>query len=326
MKKNLFEIKSEEIQRILSLHESRTKSQYLNIMEQSSAAKGTYENPFNDEDLIPDVDKLISEIDGWVDSENLNYVLAIVTKYVNKYAIDPTDVTTTKIIPALYRIRVLYFEDEGEKLIDDINSIGTMTLSGTKKSSAETMKKQILNILKVASSGQTIQTKPSTPKVAKTQFDIQYNHSFGNGAFKIPAKSVAKKYNNDYVLITTPDKKKIWFYCDTKTYSNGGAYVPEDKNATGLSTNLLSATYLCNKPQASGPPPLDATSPPATDTLTPPVVDSTQKVKTQQVNRQKQFTQNTVAAINNVQKALGVPEPNGQLKNSDIDNIISKLQ
>jgi len=60
-------------------------------------------------------------------------------------------------------------------------------------------------------------------------------------------------------------------------------------------------------------------------TITAPKKD-TQQVKTQQVNRQKQFTQNTVAAINNVQKALGVPQPNGQLKNSDIDNIISKLQ
>lgn len=38
MKKNLFEIKTEEVQRILSLHEERTKSQYLNIMEQVAAA------------------------------------------------------------------------------------------------------------------------------------------------------------------------------------------------------------------------------------------------------------------------------------------------
>ena len=99
MKKNLFEIKTEEVQRILSLHEERTKSQYLNIMEQSKAALGSKENPFTDKSLLPDVGKLIREIDGFVDTQNLSYVLAILKKYANKFAVDPTDVTKVKLVP-----------------------------------------------------------------------------------------------------------------------------------------------------------------------------------------------------------------------------------
>ena len=38
MKKNLFEIKTEEVQRILSLHEERSKTQYLNLIEQVASA------------------------------------------------------------------------------------------------------------------------------------------------------------------------------------------------------------------------------------------------------------------------------------------------
>ena len=36
MKKNLFEIKSEEILRILSLHEESTKKQYLNVLNEQN--------------------------------------------------------------------------------------------------------------------------------------------------------------------------------------------------------------------------------------------------------------------------------------------------
>ena len=328
MKKNLFEIKTEEVQRILSLHEERTKSQYLNIMEQSKGTLGSKENPLQDKDLSKDVDVVVDEIDGTVNLENLKMILATLKKYQNKFAVDPTDVTKVKLVPAMYRFRTLYFQDEGEKLIDDINSIGVYTLGKT----AQTIKDQIINLINASSKGKTILTN-TKPTVAKTQFDIKLNHSFGNGAFKVPATSVAKKFNNDYVVITTPDKKQIWFNCSTKTYSNGGAYVPEDKNATGLSTNLLSATYLCNKPQVSGPPPLDATTPPPTDTQTPPVVDGTQTppvvdgTQTQPVNanKQQQFVQKTVAAINNVQKTMG-NQQTGQFTTKDVDTLLTKLK
>jgi hypothetical protein len=189
----------------------------------------------------------------------------------------------------------------------------------------------------------------NTPNTSsKTQFDIQYDHSFGNGTFKIPAKSVAKKYNNDYVVITTPDNKKIWFHCPSKKFSNGSSdYVPEDKNATGLSTNLLSATYLCNKPQSSEPP-----SPSTTQLTDDQKLErallcgysswdeyktndwacatqldtvTIKPKKTQQVNRQKQFRTNTINYTKQIQQALGNQNATGQLSSTDIDSILAKL-
>jgi len=70
-------------------------------------------------------------------------------------------------------------------------------------------------------------------------------------------------------------------------------------------------------PQVLLPTPVvDPNNPNAQQTVTP---------KTQQVNRQQQFVQRTVTAINNVQKTLGVNQT-GQLKNSDIDSLLNKLQ
>ena len=44
MKKNLFEIKTEEVQRILSLHEERSKTQYLNIISEQDSQKYTVQS------------------------------------------------------------------------------------------------------------------------------------------------------------------------------------------------------------------------------------------------------------------------------------------
>ena len=52
------------------------------------------------------------------------------------------------------------------------------------------------------------------------------------------------------------------------------------------------------------------------------------KVKNKNVvkpNIQQQFTQNTIASVNNVQKSLGVT-PTGQLTTKDIDSLLTKLQ
>lgn len=169
MKKDLFKIDLDEANRILSLHESRSNKQYLNIISEVAddpmagsnpikskpttspaqtpkkpvGKKGSYENPYTDADLKGPVDILVDEIDGIVDSENLNYIFGILQKYVGKYAIDKTDYYKPKMVSAILRIRNLYYDDEGEKLIDDINSVGTATLPAQ----SVTRKKQIISIL-----------------------------------------------------------------------------------------------------------------------------------------------------------------------------------
>ena len=118
--------------------------------------------------------------------------------------------------------------------------------------------------------------------------------------------------------------EKVYFNCTSKTFSNGvGKYVPEDNNGT-LANTLLTTSFLCNKKQLTVPPPVDGITPPATDATKTDATNS-QQSQTQQVNRQNQFVQRTITAINNVQKTLGV-NPTGQLKNSDIDNLLTKLQ
>ena len=326
MKKNLFEINSGEVQRILSLHESRTKSQYLNIMEQSTGDKGSYDNPYTSNEIQAEVDVIVDLIDGYTSEDDLKKILTILSKYQNKVALNDDNPTKPIKVTALSRLYTLYYEDEGIKLDTDISN-ETATFVSTKK-----IQKQLVNFI-----GTTRQEKLIVPgTVAKTKYDVLYDHSFGDGAFKVPAKSVGELFkdaagtvNKDFVVLTTPDNKKVYFNCTAKKFSNGGAYVPEDNNETAFANTLLTTSFLCNKPQVTVPPPVDGTTPPV-DGTTPPATNTdatnTQQSQTQQVNRQKQFVQNTLAAINQVQTALGVTQPNGQLKISDIDNIISKLQ
>lgn len=61
MKKNLFEISTDEVQRILSLHESRSKSHYLNIVEQSGPAQyiTSKRNCFDNSRCVPEKTKFV---------------------------------------------------------------------------------------------------------------------------------------------------------------------------------------------------------------------------------------------------------------------------
>jgi hypothetical protein len=325
MKKNLFEIKSEEVLRILSLHESRTKSQYLNIMEQATGDKGSYDNPYTSDEIQAEVDTIVDLIDGYTSETDLRKIYTILTKYQNKVALNDDNPIKPIKVTALSRLYTLYYEDEDIELDTDISNETAMYGSTAK------IIKQLVNFIKTTREEKLI--VPGT--VAKTQFDVKYNHSFGNGAFKVPAKSVGKLFkdeagtvNKDFVVLTTPDNKKVYFNCTSKTFSNGGTYVPEDNNETAFANSLLAASFLCNKPQVTVPPPVDGTTPPATDATktdaTKTDATNTQKSQTKQVNSQ-QFKQRTVTAINNVQKTLGVPQT-GQLKNSDIDSLLTKLK
>ena len=95
-----------------------------------------------DSDIQKDVDTLVDDLDGVVDSDNLNSILEIIKKYVDKRALGDDDKTVVEAIP---RLMLLYKRDEdGNTLYDDIESVGLKTLP----SSAAKTKKNIINLVK----------------------------------------------------------------------------------------------------------------------------------------------------------------------------------
>jgi hypothetical protein len=98
---------------------------------------------YTDSQLQSDVDELVDHLDGWVDGGNLKGILAIIQKYRNKKAIDDSDPDNPVEVEAVTRIMDLYFIDEGESLYDDVDGVGTDSLS----TEATKVKAQILNVL-----------------------------------------------------------------------------------------------------------------------------------------------------------------------------------
>ena len=309
MKKNLFEISTEESQRILSLHESRSKSQYLNIINETVYAKGSYENPYEDSYIQSAVDVIVDTIDGYSNDGDMGSILSRLTALRFKAGWNRDNPTKPFKTTALSRLYSLYYDDEGIKLDDDVRN----------ESGNGPNRKKLINFIQ-----STRKEKLVVPtKKAQTQLDIKYNHSFANGTFKITPGSIAKKFDNDNIFITTPDKKTIWFKCSTSKFSNNGPYVPEDNKQTELANKLLSSSFLCNKAKAFGPPPVDGQTPPVGG-QTPPVGTKTQS-KGSSSPKQKRYSNNTINYTKQVQQSLGNTTPTGKINDTDIDAILAKL-
>lgn len=93
---------------------------------------GTFDNPYSDDDIQPDVDTVVDDLDGYVNESNVNSIFNILTKYKNKVAIDDTNPDQPVKVSALKRFADLYAMDEGgTTLISDLNSIGTSTFSNS---------------------------------------------------------------------------------------------------------------------------------------------------------------------------------------------------
>lgn len=75
---------------------------------------------------------VVDAVDGWVDTEDLAYVLLVIKSLNNKFYFDEE---TGTYIPATKRFVELYSEDEsGDNLISDINAVSTKTLpTGSEK-------------------------------------------------------------------------------------------------------------------------------------------------------------------------------------------------
>ena len=113
----------------------------------------------------------------------------------------------------------------------------------------------------------------------------------------------------DYAAIMRGNTPIAYYNCKTNTW--GDVQITDTK---GLLTGTIKQK-VCPQIVTTD------TSTPAPDTSTPAPAPNTSTP----VNRQKQFAQNTVAGINNIQTSLGVA-PNGQLTTKDIDTLLTKLQ
>ena len=88
--KKLYFLNEEESIRILNLHKDATKRQYIteNNKKLITEATGAYNSPLTDEDLESDVDSLVTELDGWVDDDNIENVYDIIKKYLTLFALN----------------------------------------------------------------------------------------------------------------------------------------------------------------------------------------------------------------------------------------------
>ena len=156
-------------------------------------------------------------------------------------------------------------------------------------------------------------------------YTIQNNHDLG--PVKVNTQDIIIKSFKypDYAAIMRGNTPIAYYNCKSNTWGN-----IEISDTEGKLTGTIKEK-VC--PQVLTPSPVvDPNNPNAQQvvgTNAQQVVgtNAQQAVtpNTQQVNRQQQFAQRTVTAINNVQKTLGVPQT-GQLKNSDIDTLLAKLK
>jgi len=155
-------------------------------------------------------------------------------------------------------------------------------------------------------------------------YTIQNQHDLGSVKVNVGDTIIKSTKYPDYAAIMRVNTPIAYYNCKTNAWND--IQISDTKGAlTGTIKEKVCPQVLLPTPV------VDPNNPNAQQTVTP-VVDpnnpnAQQSVtpKTQQVNRQQQFVQRTVTAINNVQKTLGVQQT-GQLKNSDIDALLTKLK
>ena len=138
-------IELEEQEETMDIEEQSTK---LNPMVTDTDLMGetgfwaNFKGLFNDD--RGGVKGVVDALDGFVSMDNLNTVYNTLKALKGKVAKDETQ-DPPVMIPAIKRFAELYKADEnGDDLISDVESVGTMTLPAT----AETLKKKIINLIK----------------------------------------------------------------------------------------------------------------------------------------------------------------------------------
>jgi hypothetical protein len=108
---------------------------------------------------------LVDELDGWVDEDNLENIQKILSQFVGKQYKDPV---SGKLLPALEVLKNMYKEDENEDLVDEINSVGTTSLSQMKLPNGTVVEPEQYKSLLVKMLGGTPEVTPQEETPEKT--------------------------------------------------------------------------------------------------------------------------------------------------------------
>lgn len=123
--KKLYYLDDSEKNRILEMHNKATKNQYL-----LNEGSGTEQDPLTINDLQTSTDTVVNALDNYVTESSIYKVYEIFSKLSRAWALDDSNEQDKKLVNALARLSYLYSMDEsGDRLLDDLQSVGTMTWS-----------------------------------------------------------------------------------------------------------------------------------------------------------------------------------------------------
>ena len=144
--KKLYYLDESEKNRILEMHNTMTKNQYL-----LNESAGTEQDPYKGSDLDGDVKKFVNWLDVWADERTCYDLYNIAVRLNKSWYLDDINENDKKLINALAALAYKYEIDEsGNKLLDDLQNTGTMTWS---TNGVETLQK-LKNVVQQALSAQ----------------------------------------------------------------------------------------------------------------------------------------------------------------------------
>lgn len=146
----------------------------------------------------------VDALDGFVDTEDLQHVMAIIKALDGKCYFDDVE---GKNISATERFLQLYQEDEGEDLKDDVNSVGTSTLT----TGAEKIKRQIIKLIDTqVAKGCSTQASTTPEGTSERQKNITNVYcSVKNGIVNLPGSKMNGMKWSDYMKKYTVTNDEI---------------------------------------------------------------------------------------------------------------------
>jgi hypothetical protein len=296
---NKFDINSEEVKRILSLHEDATKNQYLNVISEQQVQKT----------IKLTRDHRFSSSDGTTYYFPINSVF---TSDSNGAKSSFTDNLSTFNMfftcPKTFKVNTITLTPQDKNTVNFFN-----------QQFCKTQPKQ-----QVEKNVQQTGGLNKTNGQYKVTSDVVVNSRAGEGAepksFTINSTSVIyPNYKNNSVIIQgviNDDKKKLADYNLKLTCGTGELeYGDNTARFYGKDSQIiktLSSTYCVGNKLKNWNELLGKKEKPVVNQLT-----------IQQ--RQQQFIQQVTTNNKLIQTSLGVQQPTGQLTTADIDAIITKL-
>jgi len=313
--KNLFEINSEEVRRILSLHESRTKSQYLTEAVTSSfkltkvmkiASVGGDANTDKNDLQLPEGTTFTVKNIGNLISNVVTYVM---TKGYGSNVVADTGTGQIRYNCQTQRFKIMdknmsfqssYYGDDDNKIRTNIHNVCGYSDSETYRAA---------DAAKIVGANTKVNAAASFETIKANCLAALKNY---------PCLNVT----NGLQYLYTPNGLHFYQNANFRYRGNG------TKQSTSIPMrsdgNVQDKEWVKFDCATEFPGTAATTNPTVGANATTTNATNTQQVNRQQVNGQ-QFAQRTVTAINNVQKTLGVNQT-GQLKNSDIDSLLDKLK